>query len=80
MDVAMTIKQRLRDPSLFVERAYVGGEWIDAAGGSRIDVVDPATGASIGTVPALGSRDQGLPHRRIGLNMQERASRGARLA
>ena len=57
MDVAMTIKQRLRDPSLFVERAYVGGEWIDAAGGSRIDVVDPATGASIGTVPALGAAE-----------------------
>ena len=28
----MTIKQRLR-VVLFVERAYVGGEWIDAAGG-----------------------------------------------
>jgi succinate-semialdehyde dehydrogenase / glutarate-semialdehyde dehydrogenase len=57
MDVAMTIKQRLRDPSLFVERAYVGGEWIDAAGEATIDVVDPATGTSIGAVPALGAAE-----------------------
>ncbi|SEE42633.1 succinate semialdehyde dehydrogenase [Rhizobiales bacterium GAS191] len=53
----MTIKERLRDPSLLVEHAYVGGQWIDAVGASTIPVIDPATGSEIGTVPALGAAE-----------------------
>jgi succinate-semialdehyde dehydrogenase / glutarate-semialdehyde dehydrogenase len=56
----MTIKQRLCDQSLLVEHAYVGGEWIDAAGVDTIPVFDPATGTQIGTVPALGAAETRL--------------------
>ena len=42
---------RLNDPSLFRERALIGGEWVDHD--KRIPVTDPATGAVIGHVPAL---------------------------
>ncbi|GAB7550686.1 NAD-dependent succinate-semialdehyde dehydrogenase [Novosphingobium sp. 11B] len=42
----------LRDPSLFLERAFVAGRWIAADDGATIPVTDPATGATIGTVPA----------------------------
>jgi succinate-semialdehyde dehydrogenase/glutarate-semialdehyde dehydrogenase len=43
----------LKDARLFREQCYVDGAWIDAAGGGRIQVNDPATGAIIGSVPAL---------------------------
>ena len=43
----------LADPRLFREFAYVDGAWV--AGGDWIDVADPADGARIGAVPALGA-------------------------
>ena len=33
---------------------FVGGRWLDKASGGTIDVTDPATGKSIGTVPSAG--------------------------
>jgi succinate-semialdehyde dehydrogenase/glutarate-semialdehyde dehydrogenase len=47
----------LKDPALFVERAYVGGQWITAARGETIAVVNPATGERIGAVPSLGAQE-----------------------
>ncbi|WP_249676068.1 NAD-dependent succinate-semialdehyde dehydrogenase [Pseudomonas abieticivorans] len=47
------LKHRLKDPSLLVERAYVGGQWIDADDGATLEVIDPATGTCIARVPAL---------------------------
>jgi acyl-CoA reductase-like NAD-dependent aldehyde dehydrogenase len=38
-------------------RMYVDGEWVDAAGGGRFDVVNPATGEVIATVPDAGAAD-----------------------
>ena len=51
----MDIKSRLNDASLLVEQAYIGGEWISAASGKTIAVVNPATGTAIANVPALGA-------------------------
>jgi succinate-semialdehyde dehydrogenase/glutarate-semialdehyde dehydrogenase len=51
------LKQRLSNPSLLVDRSYVNGEWISADSGESISVVDPATGAEIATVPALGAEE-----------------------
>ncbi len=45
---------QLEDPSLLRTRAYLGGEWVDAAGGATLPVVDPATGQQFATVPAMG--------------------------
>lgn len=45
----------LADPSLFIERAFVAGEWVAADQGATLPVDDPATGAAIGAVPACGA-------------------------
>ncbi|MXQ11779.1 NAD-dependent succinate-semialdehyde dehydrogenase [Microvirga makkahensis] len=45
----------LKDPSLLVSRAYVAGEWVDAADGKTIPVTDPFDGALIASVPDLGA-------------------------
>ena len=45
---------RLRDPALFRQQCYVGGEWVDADSGASFDVIDPANGQTIGTVPSFG--------------------------
>jgi len=47
----------LRDATLFVDRALIAGQWITASGGATLDVIDPATGATIGTIPACDGRD-----------------------
>lgn len=43
----------LTDSSLVVSRGFIGGAWCEAASGRRLDVVDPATGRSIGSVPEM---------------------------
>jgi succinate-semialdehyde dehydrogenase/glutarate-semialdehyde dehydrogenase len=47
----------LRDMSLFREQAFVGGRWESAANGQTKQVLNPATGALIGTVPNLGAAE-----------------------
>ncbi|WP_213767675.1 NADP-dependent succinate-semialdehyde dehydrogenase [Caballeronia sp. dw_19] len=48
---------QLNDPQLFRHRCLIDGEWLDADSGATIDVVDPATGASLGTVPKMGAAE-----------------------
>jgi succinate-semialdehyde dehydrogenase/glutarate-semialdehyde dehydrogenase len=48
---------QLNDPHLFRQQAYVNGAWIDAPGGATIDVLNPATGSILGTVPSLSAQD-----------------------
>jgi succinate-semialdehyde dehydrogenase/glutarate-semialdehyde dehydrogenase len=38
-------------------RAYVAGAWVDAESGNRFEVNDPATGATLATLPSLGAGD-----------------------
>ena len=45
---------RLRDPALFRQQCYVGGDWVDADSGATFDVTDPASGQPIATVPSFG--------------------------
>ncbi|MFC0218991.1 NAD-dependent succinate-semialdehyde dehydrogenase [Pseudochelatococcus lubricantis] len=45
----------LKDKSLFVEAALVGGQWIAAGEGETVAVSNPATGRQLGVVPALGT-------------------------
>ena len=53
----MNLAEKLSDPSLFRQQAYVNGAWVDAAGGGTVAVDDPATGEVIGTVPDMGADD-----------------------
>ena len=50
-------KIALGDPALLRQQCYVNGEWIDANGGRSIEVDNPATGETIGAVPALGAEE-----------------------
>ncbi len=47
----------LEDPSLLRQQCYVNGAWLDAASGTTLPVNNPATGAALGTVPALGAAE-----------------------
>ena len=44
----------LKDAALFRTRCYIDGEWVDADAGATIEVTNPATGESLGTVPKMG--------------------------
>ena len=47
----------LRDPELLRTRCLVGADWIDADSRKTVDVPNPATGATIATVPRLGAAE-----------------------
>ena len=60
MTIHETLLPRLSVPSLLVEAAKVGGDWIpDAVGGERFAVRNPATGEVLATLPALGAPEIG---------------------
>ena len=44
----------LADPSLFKERAFINGHWVDGTG--TFDIIDPATDVKIAENPSAGSR------------------------
>ncbi len=58
-EAALTIQSPLplKDPSLFREKCYIGGKWLDADSAKKIDVVNPATGKVLGTVPNMGAAE-----------------------
>jgi succinate-semialdehyde dehydrogenase/glutarate-semialdehyde dehydrogenase len=45
----------LKDPKLFRTQCYIDGEWVGAA--KTIAVVNPASGAQLGTVPRMGAEE-----------------------
>ena len=47
------LKNRLKDPSLLVELAYIDGQWISADNAATLDVIDPASGQLLARVPAM---------------------------
>lgn len=47
----------LSEPSLFVDAMLIDGAWVAADSGATIDVIDPATGKQVGTVPDAGTGD-----------------------
>ncbi|MBF0286462.1 MAG: NAD-dependent succinate-semialdehyde dehydrogenase [SAR324 cluster bacterium] len=50
----MTIS--LNDTGLFRSQCYIGGKWI-SGNGAGIEVVNPATGKTIGSVPSMGAHE-----------------------
>ncbi|NWK94527.1 succinate-semialdehyde dehydrogenase (NADP(+)) [Sphingobium lactosutens] len=47
----------LNNPALFIEQAFIGGQWAGAASGKTVPVDNPATGAIIGSVPDCGEAE-----------------------
>jgi succinate-semialdehyde dehydrogenase/glutarate-semialdehyde dehydrogenase len=48
------VSLQLKDPALLRQRGFVDGKWVDADQRGTLDVVNPATGEKIGTVPKMG--------------------------
>ena len=46
---------KLHDPRLFRELCFIDGSWLAADGGGTLPVHNPATSASLGTVPNMGT-------------------------
>ena len=47
----------LNDSSLLRQQAYIDGAWCDADDGKTVPVINPATGATLGTVPHMGAQE-----------------------
>ncbi|WP_053187925.1 NAD-dependent succinate-semialdehyde dehydrogenase [Pseudomonas thivervalensis] len=47
------LKNRLKDPSLLVELAYIDGQWVGADNAATLDVINPSTGEVLARVPAI---------------------------
>lgn len=48
---------QLKDATLFRQKAYIDGAWLDADSGQTIKVNNPATGEILGTVPKMGAAE-----------------------
>ena len=51
----MSHAAKLEDPGLFHELAYIDGAWVGADAGGSIAVTNPATGATLGHIPNMGT-------------------------
>jgi succinate-semialdehyde dehydrogenase/glutarate-semialdehyde dehydrogenase len=49
------LADQLKDKSLLKQACYIAGKWV--TGDKKIDVTNPASGAVIGTIPALGKKE-----------------------
>ena len=57
LDSVTDLLGMLRDPTLLPNKAYVAGEWVDAADGATFAVTNPARGDVIAHVPDLTRAD-----------------------
>lgn len=48
---------KLKDSSLLRTKCFINGEWVDADSGKTIEVLNPATGKSLATVPDAGEAE-----------------------
>jgi succinate-semialdehyde dehydrogenase len=53
--LAEDVLKRIGDPSLFVQDAYIDGEWVEAEDGRRRTVIDAATDRPLGSIPNMGA-------------------------
>jgi succinate-semialdehyde dehydrogenase/glutarate-semialdehyde dehydrogenase len=54
LDTITDLKALLKDPDLLATKAYLAGEWVEADSGATFDVLNPARGDIIASVPDLG--------------------------
>jgi succinate-semialdehyde dehydrogenase/glutarate-semialdehyde dehydrogenase len=50
-------RRRARANPLLRERALAAGAWVEAAGGGRVEVTDPASGVTLASVPRCGATE-----------------------
>ncbi len=47
----------LQRADLFKQQSYINGQWLDADSAETIAVINPATGAQLGTIPNMGAAE-----------------------
>ena len=47
----------LNNKSLFKQECFIGGEWVNSINGETIEVENPATQETIGTVPKCAAQE-----------------------
>ncbi|MFM2367375.1 MAG: hypothetical protein RIR95_1983, partial [Pseudomonadota bacterium] len=57
LDSVTDLRSLLKDPSLLPNKAYIAGEWVEAADGKTFAITNPARGDVIATVPDLTRAD-----------------------
>ncbi|XP_064604978.1 succinate-semialdehyde dehydrogenase, mitochondrial-like isoform X2 [Liolophura sinensis] len=58
MDRVPAAAEGVRSASSFLhDKAYINGKWVTADSGATIEVVNPSTGAVLGTVPDMGEAE-----------------------
>lgn len=55
--MAAKLPFELKNPSLFKDKSYVNGNWVEAKSGKRFDIIDPGTGNPWATAPDNGAED-----------------------
>ncbi len=50
---------KLTDTSLFRQQCYIDGVWVAADSGAVMEVTNPASGETLGTVPSMGAAETG---------------------
>ncbi|KAJ5521009.1 aldehyde dehydrogenase [Penicillium fimorum] len=55
--MAPAFSASLKDPSLFVEKSYIDGQWVSSTSNKTFNVYNPATEALIGTAPESDTKD-----------------------
>lgn len=51
------IDMKLADSGLLREVCYINGDWVPADSGQRINVINPATGETLGSIPRMGAAE-----------------------
>ena len=51
------MKLEIKNQSLFIEKAYINGQWVDADDNSTLDVLNPVNQEIIGCVPNCGATE-----------------------
>lgn len=49
--------EQLKDKSLFSQRCFINGKWLEADSAEKIEVYNPANGKLLGTVPNMGAQE-----------------------
>ena len=55
--MASSFASSLKDPSLFVEKSYINGEWVSSDSGKTFEVWNPASEALVGSCPESTTND-----------------------
>lgn len=53
----MSTTLKIKNKDLMKDKAYIDGQWVGADSGKSFDVVNPATGETLGAVPDMGAAE-----------------------